>query len=116
MFALRAEGGDTSSLEKSRGPGIAKVRLIDRFYLGEPQFRGFDIRGVGPRVQRIPYTTDADGNQTLVTDKDRISADALGGTAYYLGHAELEIPLGSAAQGLGQIGRASCRGRGCQNV
>ncbi len=70
-------------------------------YLGEPQFRGFDIRGVGPRVQRIPYTTDADGNQTLVTDKDRIYDDALGGKAYYLGHAELEIPLGSGAQELG---------------
>ncbi|WP_245968192.1 outer membrane protein assembly factor BamA [Hephaestia caeni] len=101
IFSVRAEGGYIFSLEKSRGPGIDKVRIIDRFYLGEPQFRGFDIRGVGPRVQRIPYTTDADGNQTLVTDKDRIYDDALGGKAYYLGHAELEIPLGSGAQELG---------------
>src|SRR3546814_1600939 len=83
IFSLRAEGGYIFSLEKSRGPGIDKVRIIDRFYLGEPQFRGFDIRGVGPRVQRIPYTTDADGNQTLVTDKDRIYDDELGGKAYY---------------------------------
>src|SRR3546814_15202400 len=60
-----------------------------------------DLRGVGPRVQRIPYTTDADGNQTLVTDKDRIYDDALGGKAYYLGPAELEIPLGPGAQELG---------------
>ena len=28
------------------------VRLTDRFFLGEPQIRGFDIRGVGPRVVR----------------------------------------------------------------
>src|SRR3546814_17429612 len=40
-------------------------------------------------------------SQTLVTDKDRIYDDALGGKAYYLGHAELEIPLGSGAQELG---------------
>lgn len=26
----------------------------DRFYLGDPQRRGFDIRGVGPRVSRVP--------------------------------------------------------------
>jgi outer membrane protein assembly factor BamA len=31
---------------------IDKVRLTDRFFLGEPQLRGFDIRGVGPRVIR----------------------------------------------------------------
>jgi outer membrane protein insertion porin family len=101
IFSLRGEGGYIFSLEKSRGPGIDKVRIIDRFYLGEPQFRGFDIRGVGPRVQRIPYTTDEDGNQTLVTDEKQIYDDALGGKAYYLGHAELEIPLGSGAQELG---------------
>ncbi len=101
IFSLRGEGGYIFSLEKSRGPGIDKVRIIDRFYLGEPQFRGFDIRGVGPRVQRLYYTTDEDGNQILDTDKDRIYDDALGGKAYYLGHAELEIPLGSGAQELG---------------
>ena len=101
IFSLRGEGGYIFSLEKSRGPGIDKVRIIDRFYLGEPQFRGFDIRGIGPRVKRIPYTVDEDGNQVLVTDKKRIYDDALGGKAYYLGHAELEIPLGAGAQELG---------------
>ncbi|NIJ24783.1 outer membrane protein insertion porin family [Sphingomonas japonica] len=101
IFSLGAEGGYIHSLEESRGPGIDKVRIVDRFYLGEPQFRGFDIRGVGPRVQRIPFTQDADGNTILVTDRDQIIDDALGGRAYYLAKAELEIPLGAGAQELG---------------
>jgi outer membrane protein insertion porin family len=97
-----AEGGFIRSLEKSRGPGIDRVRITDRFYLGEPQFRGFDIRGVGPRVQRIEYITDpTTGAQTLQTDQARIVDDALGGRAYYLGRLELEIPLGSGARELG---------------
>ena len=69
--------------------------------MGEPQFHGFDIRGIGPRIKRVPYTTDANGNQVLVTDKDQISDDALGGDAYYLTRAELEIPLGAGARELG---------------
>ena len=102
IFSLLGEGGYIRSFEESRGPGIDKVRIIDRFYLGEPQFRGFDIRGVGPRVQRIPLITDpATGAQTLVTDRNSIVDDALGGKAYYLARAELEIPLGAGARELG---------------
>ena len=101
IASLNVEGGYIRSLEKSRGPGIDKVRITDRFYLGEPDFRGFDIRGVGPRVQRINYTTDAAGNQTLVTDRNQFVDDALGGRAYYLGKLELEIPLPSGARELG---------------
>jgi outer membrane protein insertion porin family len=101
IFSLVGEGGYIHSLEESRGPGIDPVRIVDRFYLGEPQFRGFDIRGVGPRVQRIPYVTDAQGNQTLQTDRQQIVDDALGGRAYYLARAELEIPLGAGARELG---------------
>ncbi len=99
--SLKAEGGYIHSLEKSRGVGIDNVRITDRFYLGEPDFRGFDIRGVGPRVQRIGYTTDAAGNQTLVTDRTQFVDDALGGRAYYLGKFEIEIPLGAGARELG---------------
>ncbi|WP_188054957.1 outer membrane protein assembly factor BamA [Sphingosinithalassobacter sp. CS137] len=102
IFSVGAEGGYIHSLEESPGPGIDPVRITDRFYLGEPQFRGFDIRGVGPRVQRIPYTGDpTTGTQLLVTDEDRIIDDAIGGKAYYLAKAELEIPLGSGARELG---------------
>ncbi len=101
IASARAEGGYIKSLEKSRGEGIDKIRITDRFYLGEPDFRGFDIRGVGPRVQRVPYVTDANGVQTLTTNRDNIVDDALGGRAYYSGRLELEIPLGSGARELG---------------
>ena len=101
VFSVGLEGGYIKSLEKSRGPGIDPVRITDRFYLGEPQFRGFDIRGVGPRIQRIPFTTDASGNQLLQTDRRQIADDALGGRAYYLGRAELELPLPGGARELG---------------
>ncbi|MEG3175059.1 outer membrane protein assembly factor BamA [Sphingomonas sp. RB3P16] len=102
IASANLEGGYIKSLEKSRGAGIDNVRITDRFYLGEPDFRGFQIRGVGPRVQRQSYTTDASGNQTLVTDRTQLLADdALGGRAYYLGKLELEIPLGAGARELG---------------
>ncbi|WP_267393127.1 MULTISPECIES: outer membrane protein assembly factor BamA [unclassified Sphingomonas] len=101
VASLVGEGGYIKSLEGSRGEGIDSVRITDRFYLGMPQFRGFDIRGIGPRVKRIPYTTNDAGQQVLVTDKDSITDDALGGNAYYLARAELEIPLGAGARELG---------------
>ncbi len=97
IFSTSAEGGYIHSLEKSKGPGIDPVRLTDRFVLGESQLRGFDIRGVGPRIQRIPY--DAAG--VPVTDRKVITDDALGGRAYYVARAELEIPLGSSGRELG---------------
>ena len=100
--SVNVEGAFIRSLEASRGPGVDRVRITDRFYLGEPQFRGFDIRGVGPRVQRIPYLMDATtGAQTLATDRTQIVDDALGGRAYYLGRLEVELPLGSGARELG---------------
>ncbi|WP_019369387.1 outer membrane protein assembly factor BamA [Sphingomonas sp. HT-1] len=96
VFSLSGEGGVIKSLDGS------EVRIIDRFYLGEPQFRGFDIRGVGPRVQRFFYTGDAaSGTQVLNSARDQFVDDALGGKAYYLTKAELELPLGSGAAELG---------------
>lgn len=103
-FILSAgiEGGVIQSLQDSPGPGIDAVRIVDRFNLGEPQFRGFDIRGVGPRIQRQSYTGSvAEGNQTLVTARDQTLNDPLGGKAYYLGKIELEPPLGSGVAELG---------------
>jgi outer membrane protein insertion porin family len=99
IFSLSAEGGAI------KGLGGDGVRLTDRFFLGEPQIRGFDIRGVGPRVLRQPLVDDpasTDPNKFIVvTDRNRVSDDALGGRYYYLGRAELEIPLGSGAKSLG---------------
>ncbi|MGN8000047.1 outer membrane protein assembly factor BamA [Sphingomonas sp. 22176] len=100
VFSLTGEGGVIKSLDGT------EVRITDRFYLGEPQFRGFDIRGVGPRVQRYQYsgtpTNDPTTNtQALVTASDQVVDDALGGKAYYMTKAELELPLGSGAAELG---------------
>ena len=79
------------------GYGGNSVRLNDRFFLGEPQLRGFGIRGVGPRVLRIPF----DVNGVLSTDRKQYVDDALGGNAYYRGRLELQVPLGSAGAELG---------------
>ena len=99
VLAVSAEGGYIHSFEKPRTPTSDPVRIIDRFFLGEPQLRGFDIRGVGPRVQRFNFavgeTVDFSDRETLRSD------DALGGRAYYLARAEVEIPLGSSFRELG---------------
>ncbi len=106
IFSVNGEAGYIASLEKSRGAGIDKVRITDRFYLGEPQIRGFDIRGVGPRVRRTNYITNTDATtgavtQTLDPDKNNFVDDALGGRAYYLVRFELEPPLSGGARELG---------------
>ena len=58
--------------------------------------RGFDIRGIGPRVLRTPYETTGelseDGTQT---------SDALGGRAYYMGRVELEFPTSASIRSMG---------------
>jgi outer membrane protein insertion porin family len=108
IFSLSGEGGAIKSLENRTGVGVDDVRLTDRFFLGEPEMRGFDIRGIGPRVIRKPYVdTNGDGtidgnNGDLVSDKrSEWNDDAIGGKFYYRARAELEIPLGSGAKELG---------------
>lgn len=104
IFSLRAEGGVIKSLENRAGVGVDDIRLTDRFFLGEPQLRGFDIRGIGPRVLRKPYVDDDNNTATpLVPSEDRSNwtDDSLGGKYYYTGRAELEIPLGSGAREMG---------------
>jgi outer membrane protein insertion porin family len=106
VFGLSLESGYIHPLE-SRGlesVGVDDVRLTDRFYLGEPQMRGFDIRGVGPRVQRVFFqggVVNGVAVNTALTDRNQIQDDAIGGRAYYMGRAELQIPLGSGARELG---------------
>jgi len=89
------EGGYIHALEDAPGPGRDPIRITDRFFGG--QMRGFDIRGIGPRVERIPY--DAEGDLDLAVD-DRVT-DALGGHAYYLGRIELEVPTNPSIRSLG---------------
>lgn len=105
IFSLSAEGGYIHSLEGQRtddsGNPVDRIRLTDRFFLGEPQIRGFDIRGVGPRVIRRQLISDGNGNYIPNPDNSQRTDDALGGRAYYLARAELEIPLGSGAREMG---------------
>jgi outer membrane protein insertion porin family len=90
VFSAHAEAGYIKGLGQD-------IRLTDRFFLGEPEMRGFDIRGVGPRVKRYFLNTDG----TRISDKNQIVDDALGGDKYYHGRLELELPLGSGGRELG---------------
>jgi outer membrane protein insertion porin family len=95
ILSAHAEGGYIYPLEKSPGPGRDAIRITDRFF--GTQLRGFDIRGIGPRIIRESY--DASGN--IDTDaQDRVS-DALGGRAYYMGRIELEFPTSSSLKSFG---------------
>src|SRR5437868_3680281 len=83
IVSAHGEGGFIAPLQKSPGPGRDAVRLTDRFF--DPGLRGFDIRGIGPKIQRIPYKTDGTLDLTKTT-----TTDAIGGRAYYMGRLELE--------------------------
>jgi outer membrane protein insertion porin family len=106
ILGLSLQGGYIHPLENrgSAANGIDDIRLTDRFYLGEPQIRGFDIRGVGPRVQRVTFDAELQNGVVVnvpVLDRNRIQDDAIGGRFMYLGRAEIQIPLGSGAKELG---------------
>ena len=94
VFSAHAEAGYIHALEDNPGPGRDAIRITDRFF--GPQMRGFDIRGIGPRIQRVPYNTDG----TLNEEETRTS-DALGGRAYYMGRLELEVPTSASLRSLG---------------
>jgi outer membrane protein insertion porin family len=105
ILNISAEGGYIYPFGGRPTPTSDKVRLTDRFFLGEPQMRGFDIRGIGPRVIRYPDVDLTDPanpvlNTELVKGNGRID-DALGGRAYYQGRVEIDIPLGTGAKELG---------------
>ena len=68
ILSLSGSGG------KVFGFGGKDVRLIDRFFVGGDDLRGFATDGIGPR--------------DLDTD------DALGGELYYTGSVQLTFPLG----------------------
>ncbi|EMD84562.1 outer membrane protein assembly factor BamA [Pacificimonas flava] len=110
IFNLGIEGGFIA------GYGGDDIRINDRFFLGEPRMRGFDIRGLGPRVIRryyqeatedtpgaipVPNLNGEPGFVVLQDDSRRRQDDALGGEAYYLGRAELQVPI---SQGLSEMG------------
>jgi outer membrane protein insertion porin family len=96
VFSLHGEGGYIHALESAPGPGRDAIRITDRFF--NSSIRGFDIRGIGPRVVRVPYNNDG----TLgVLDINKDFNDAIGGKAFYLARAELELPVSSSIKSLG---------------
>ncbi|MGV2433420.1 MAG UNVERIFIED_CONTAM: outer membrane protein assembly factor BamA [Rickettsiaceae bacterium] len=66
---LSAETGQIHGTKKH------KVRINDRFNLGDQSLRGFAPRGIGPR--------------------DKRTGEALGGKKYYAATAELQFPIGA---------------------
>jgi len=96
VVSAHGEGGYIVPLQKSPASGSDAVRLTDRFF--DPGLRGFDIRGIGPRVVRVPYNTDGT-LQAIDINKNVI--DAIGGRAYYMGRLELEFPVSSGLKSMG---------------
>ncbi len=94
VLSTHLEGGYIHSLNDSPREGQDPIRLTDRFF--GPQLRGFDIRGIGPRVLRTPYNLAGE----LLEEGSRTS-DALGGHAYYMGRVELELPVSASVRSLG---------------
>jgi outer membrane protein insertion porin family len=100
VLSAHAEGGYIHPFGKSRnGDSDADaIRITDRFFGPSPSLRGFDIRGIGPRIERIPYNEDG---SALIEDGEGRVSDALGGRAYYMGRLELEIPVSASIRNLG---------------
>ena len=93
-LSVHGEAGYIHPLGKNPGEGRDAIRLSDRFF--GAQLRGFDIRGIGPRIQRILYESP-----TTLSTKGEPVTDAIGGRAYYMGRIELEIPVGASVRSLG---------------
>ncbi len=103
ILSASAEGGYILPLgNNSNVAGSERIRLTDRFFLSQTQLRGFDIRGVGPRVIRF-RDVNLTNNMIPVVNEDRRARtdDSIGGRAYYQGRLEVDIPLGSGARELG---------------
>ena len=95
LLSIHGEAGYIHPLQSDPGVGRDAIRINDRFF--GAQMRGFDIRGIGPRIQRLAYT-DLIG--TLSTKTNNVT-DAIGGRAYYMGRIELEVPISANLRSLG---------------
>ena len=73
-LSLRVDAGFMTPL------GNRAIPLFDRFYIGDTSMRGFDLRGIGPKI--IPSA--AEPGQSV----------AIGGRAFYVARAELSLPYG----------------------
>ncbi|MEJ7775952.1 MAG: outer membrane protein assembly factor BamA [Sphingomicrobium sp.] len=97
VLSAHGEGGYILPFSKAPREGVDPIRITDRFFGPTPSLRGFDIRGIGPRILRTPF--DATGN--LSEDNTGQISDALGGRAYYMARLELEIPTSASVRNLG---------------
>ena len=95
LLSIHGEAGIINALQSDPEPGRDAIRINDRFF--GAQMRGFDIRGIGPRIQRTAYA-DLLGN--LVTGGKPVT-DAIGGRAYYMGRIEVEVPVSASIRSLG---------------
>ncbi len=93
ILSAHAEGGYIHPLASSDGDRDP-IRITDRFF--GAQLRGFDIRGIGPRIQRVRYNSEG-----MLDEDETIEADALGGRAYYMGRLEVEFPVTAGMRSLG---------------
>ena len=94
VLSGHVEGGYILPFNKDPGVGRDAIRITDRFF--GAQMRGFDVRGIGPRVRRVQYNSAGQLDYTQKT-----ASDALGGRAFYFGRAEVEFPLSSGLRSLG---------------
>lgn len=60
--------------------GNDKIPLFDRFYIGDSSMRGFDLRGMGPKIR----PSGAQAAETV----------GIGGRAYYVARTELSVAVG----------------------
>jgi outer membrane protein insertion porin family len=96
VLSAHAEGGYIKALQDAPGPDRDAIRLNDRFF--GAQLRGFDIRGIGPRIERRTLIDDAGG---VDEDQQNVVSDSLGGRAYYMGRVEVEFPTSAGLKNLG---------------
>ena len=71
------------------GWGGEPVRINDRFFKGNYDFRGYDVAGIGPRIM-VREDVLVDGQ----TVRRLRRANSLGGNAYGLAATEVSFPLG----------------------
>jgi hypothetical protein len=90
-LSFGAEGGLIRSLGSKNGRGA--VPIFERFFLGGGDLRGFDLRGVGPRVVRMA----PDG--TLLSGVG--ASTPVGGRGYYRARAEIGFTLGGKLSRMG---------------
>lgn len=74
IFHLGADAGFIEGIGQN-------IRINDRFFLGNPRMRGFDVAGIGP--------------------VDTLTGDFLGGNLFYAATTGIAIPLGAAAEEMG---------------